>query len=74
MSKYYTKRDRRIDIEFHPSSRAIAHGRQMAINAVAGEFGLWQRVREEPALDPRTHKGKGALNPDFRTAALRGII
>ena len=72
MSKYYTKRDRRIDIEFHPSSRATAHGGQMAINAVAGEFGLWQRVREEPALDPRTHKGKGYDPVVYVTALTSG--
>jgi len=59
MSKHYTKKDRKIYIEFRPSTQATAHGGQMAINAVAGEFGLWQWVRNEPRLDPRTHKGKG---------------
>ncbi|MBN2783760.1 MAG: hypothetical protein JXR25_02945 [Pontiellaceae bacterium] len=31
----------------------------MAINAVAGEFGLWDRVRKDARFDPRKHKGKG---------------
>jgi hypothetical protein len=70
MSKHYTKRDRRIGIEFRPSTKATAHGGQMAINAVAGEFGLWDRVRNEPRLDPRRHKGKGFDPVVYVTALL----
>ena len=69
MSRHYTKQDRRINIEFRPSSKATAHGGQMAVNAVAGEFGLWERVRNDPRLDPRTHKGKG-FDPVVYVAAL----
>lgn len=42
----------------------------MAIHAVEGEFGLWKRVRKEPALDPRTHKGKGGDPVLYVTALL----
>jgi hypothetical protein len=72
-SRHYTKKDRRIGIEFRPSSQATAHGGQMAINAVAGGFGLWQRVRNEPRLDPRIHTGKGYDSVVYVTALLFGF-
>ena len=37
---------------------------------MTGEFGLWKRVREEPALDPRTHKGRGYGPVVYVTALL----
>jgi len=42
----------------------------MAIKALAGEFGLWERVRNEPRLDPRKHKGKGFDPMVYVTALL----
>ena len=59
MSKHYTKRERRIDIEFRPSDRATAHGGQFGINGLAHEFGLWKRIEQDPRLDRRRHRGKG---------------
>jgi hypothetical protein len=59
MSRHYTKKERRIDIEFRPSHRATAHGGQFGINGLAHEFGLWDRVKQDTRLDPRTHTGKG---------------
>jgi hypothetical protein len=59
MSKHYTKQERRIDIEFRPSNRATAHGGQFGMNGLAHEFGLWDRVKKDRRLDPRTHCGKG---------------
>ncbi|MBW2108978.1 MAG: hypothetical protein JRI36_09980 [Deltaproteobacteria bacterium] len=56
---HYTQRDRRINIEFRPLTKATAQaGSDGAINAVAGEFGLWERVRNETRLDPHKYKGK----------------
>lgn len=69
MSRHYTKKDRKIQIEFKCSKRATVHGGQMAVNALAGEWGLWDRVRNDPRLDPRTHKHKG-YDPVIYVAAL----
>jgi len=55
-------------LEFKSSNKATAHGGQMAINALAGEYGLWKRVRTDARLDPRTHKGKG-FDPVIYVAA-----
>jgi len=46
-------------IGFRPSSQATAHGGQLAVAALLTQFGLWKRVRETPALDPRTDRSKG---------------
>ena len=36
------------------------HGGQLAVVALRQEFGLAQRLERQPALDPRTHRGKGS--------------
>ena len=69
MARRYRKKDRKILIEFRPSQQATAHGGQMAVNALANEFGLWERIKREGALDSRTHKGKG-YDPAVVIAAL----
>lgn len=69
MAKHYRKKNRKIKIEFRPSEQATAHGGQMAVNALAEEFGLWERIRQEVDLDSRTHKGKG-YDPEVVIAAL----
>lgn len=69
MARHYRKKDRKVVIEFRPSERATAHGGQTAVNALANEFGLWERIAREPALDRRAHKGKG-YDPAVYIAAL----
>jgi len=59
MSKYYTLKPRKFTLEFRDSRRASAHGGQLAISAMIEQFGLAERVGAEPALDARTHFGKG---------------
>lgn len=48
-----------MDIEFRPSSKASAHGGQLAPIARLEEFGLRQRISLHPVLDPRTDKNHG---------------
>ena len=59
MSKHYSNKDVSFDIEFLPAHQASVHGGQLGIQALLKEFGLKQRVAQEPALDPRKHTGKG---------------
>ena len=59
MSKHYSLRPHRLDIEFRPACRASAHGGQLAPIALLEQFGLRQRVQQQPALDPRTDKHHG---------------
>ena len=59
MSRHYQKKEVDFDIEFRPSQQATAHGGQMAVAALAREYGLWEKLKGYPALDPRTDKHKG---------------
>lgn len=59
MSRHYTKREIDFDIEFRPSDQATAHGGQMAVAGIVREYELWKKLKNYPALDPRTDKHKG---------------
>lgn len=69
MARHYRKKERKVVIEFRPSRRATAHGGQIAVNALANEMGLWERIAKESSLDGRKHKGKG-YDPAVYMAAL----
>ncbi len=59
MSKHYTMKDPLIEVEFNTTKKATARGGVFVIKAFAQEFGIWERVSSEPALDPRQQKTKG---------------
>src|SRR5437899_2974489 len=59
MSKYITLQPRKFSIEFCDPQTASVHGGQLAVAGLLEQFGLNERVEGEPALDPRTHTGKG---------------
>jgi len=58
-AKFTTLQPRKLVVEFHPSHQARGHGGQLAVAAWLEEFGLAERIEREPALAPRTHRGKG---------------
>ncbi|MCS7049713.1 MAG: hypothetical protein NZ483_10540, partial [Verrucomicrobiae bacterium] len=68
MSQHDSLRPSRCVVEFRPASQATAHGGQLAVAALVTQFGLWKRVRETPALDPRTDRSKG-FDPEVYVAA-----
>lgn len=55
----YTKRKSKRHIKLTNSDQATAHGGQVLVDALCRRFGLWQRVHDEPSLDPRQRKGAG---------------
>ena len=59
MAKFLTLQPQRFFVEFRHSHQASVHGGQLAVAALLEEFGLAERIEREPALDPRTHRGKG---------------
>lgn len=59
MSRHHKKKEVNFDIEFADSQQATAHGGQMAVVALAREYGLWDKLKSYPDLDPRTDKHKG---------------
>lgn len=55
----YTKRKTRLHLKLTNSDYATAHGGQVLIDALCRRFGLWQRLQQEPALDPRKRTRTG---------------
>jgi hypothetical protein len=54
-----TKRKTKLHVQLTNSDQATAHGGQLLIDAFCRRFGLWQRIYEEPCLDPRQRTGAG---------------
>ena len=59
MSRHYGRKEGTLDLEFRPSHQATAHGGQLAVAGLVREFGLWKKLQNYPALDPRQDKHKG---------------
>ena len=55
----FTKRKTKLHLEFTNSDQASAHGGQVLVDALCRRFNLWQRLQEEPSLDPRQRLGAG---------------
>jgi DDE family transposase len=55
----FTKRKSRLHLQLTNSDRASAHGGQVLIDALCRRFDLWQRIQQEPSLDPRKRTGSG---------------
>ena len=55
----FTKRKTKLHIHLTNSNQATAHGGQVLIDAFCRRFGLWQRIHDEPSLEPRKRTGAG---------------
>ena len=44
---------------FLPATQASVHAGQLALQALFGQFGPWEKIRQAPALDPRIQSRKG---------------
>jgi len=53
MSEYITLQARKLLMEFRDRRTASVHGGQLAVAGLLDQFGLAERVAQEPALDPR---------------------
>ncbi len=61
MSKHYTMKKPRIEVEFRSSEEATAKGGVFAVKAFAEECGLWDRGKSESALGVRNRSFAGAM-------------
>lgn len=64
-----TKRSPKVRLEFVAARRESIHGGLPAIEALAQQFGLWEKLRRIPSLDPRTRKSRG-YSPELLVAQL----
>jgi hypothetical protein len=55
----FTKRKSKLHLQLTNSDHATAHGGQLLVDALCRRFGLWQRLHDEPSLDPRKRTGSG---------------
>ncbi len=63
------KRSPKIRFEFVPASKQSTLGGLPALEALAQEFGLWEKIRALPGLDPRVRKTHG-YSPELNVAQL----
>ena len=59
----YTKRKSKLHIKLTNSDQATAHGGQVLVDALCRRFGLWQRLHDEPSLDPRKRSWPSCSSP-----------
>lgn len=54
-----TKRSPRLRLEFVANTSHSVHGGLPAVEALCQQFGLWEKLRQIPGLDPRQRKTQG---------------
>jgi hypothetical protein len=54
-----TKKETRLKLEFVANTDHSIHAGLVAVEAMARRFGLWEKVRALPCLDPRKDKKRG---------------
>ncbi len=59
MATVFCKKTSHVDKVLQDSKSATAHGGQLIIDALAKEFGLWDKLAACPLLDPRKDKSRG---------------
>jgi hypothetical protein len=55
----YTKQKTKLHLHLTNSDHASAHGGQVLVDALCRRFDLWNRIRQQPSLDPRQRRNVG---------------
>lgn len=55
----FTKRKTKLHLQLTNSHQTTAHGGQVLADALCRRFDLWQRLDDEPCLDPRRRTSAG---------------
>jgi hypothetical protein len=58
-----TKRRSKLRLEFVVNRNASVLGGLPAVEALCDQFGLWEKLRAIPGLDPRRRKSQGGTAP-----------
>jgi len=59
MPRFFSKKSSHIDKILQDASCATSHGGQLVVDALAKDFGLWDKIRKAPFIDPRRDKSRG---------------
>lgn len=65
----FSKISSHVDIALQTAEDVTAHGGAVLIDALARDFGLWQRIKAVPQLDHRTDKSRG-FSPEVIVAQI----
>ena len=55
----YTKQKTKLHLHLTNSDHASAHGGQVLVDALCRRFDLWNRIQQQPSLDPRQRRNVG---------------
>jgi hypothetical protein len=69
MPATFHKKSSHLDKVLEDARCATAHGGQLIVDALAREFGLWEKIAAAPLLDPRRDKSRG-FSPEAIVAQL----
>ena len=59
MPSYFQKKRSNVDMVLQDARGATAHGGQLIVDALAKDFGLWEKIRACACMDPRKDKSRG---------------
>jgi hypothetical protein len=59
MPAFHRKTRSKVDMVLEDARCATAHGGQLIVDALARDFGLWEKIRAVDLLDPRKDKSRG---------------
>jgi hypothetical protein len=63
VSRHIQKKSVRFDVAFLPAAQASVHAGQLAVHALFDQFGLRDKIHQEPALEPGRPTGQG-IDPE----------
>ena len=59
MAASFRKKRSNVDLVLQDARGATAHGGQLIVDALAKDFGLWEKIRACGCMDPRKDKSRG---------------
>ncbi len=59
MPSFFRKKRSTVDLTLQDARTATAHGGQLIVDALAKDFGLWEKIRACCCMDPRKDKSRG---------------
>ncbi len=59
MPSYFRKKSSNVDMVLQDARGATVHGGQLIVDALAKDFGLWEKIQACGCMDPRKDKSRG---------------
>ena len=59
LPSHFRKKRSNVDMVLQDARGATAHGGQLIVDALAKDFGLWEKIQACGCMDPRKDKSRG---------------